>query len=78
MRFLFSSWISKAFVKKEIPDFLQEYEKLDDHKMLLLDELKMEIWSSQKKEYKARLKTGKKESKNKNMENLYIKQMKLF
>ena len=47
--------------KKEIPDFLQEYEKLDDYKMSLLDELKREIWDAQEKAYKERLKAEKKE-----------------
>ena len=61
--------------KKEIPDFLQEYKKLDDYKMSLLDELKREIWGTQEKAYKERLKAEKKE---KDKQKPYFKQMKLF
>ena len=63
--------------KKEIPDFLKEYEKLDDYKMSLLDELKSEIWNAQEKAYKERLKAEKREEREKGKEN-YFKQMKLF
>ena len=70
--------------KKEIPDFLKEYEKLDDYKMSLLDELKSEIWNSQEKAYKERLKTERKEvGKEKNedkeeVQKLNFEQMRLF
>ena len=63
--------------KKEIPEFLQEYEKLDDYEMSLLDELKSEIWNAQEKAYKERLKVEKREEREKGKEN-YFKQMKLF
>ena len=57
--------------KKEIPDFLQEYEKLDRYKMSLLDELKREIWSAQEKAYKEGVKSEKEQK-------LDFEQMKLF
>lgn len=63
--------------KKEIPGFLQEYEKLDDYKMSLLDELKSEIWNAQEKDYRERLRAEKRESEKKEKET-YFKQMKLF
>jgi hypothetical protein len=63
--------------KKEIPEFLQEYEKLDDYKMSLLDELKREIWDAQEKAYKQRLKADKREEQ-KGKQKPYFKQMKLF
>ncbi len=63
--------------KKEIPDFLQEYENIDDYKMSLFDELKSEIWDDQEKVYKERLKAERKEEDKKG-EKTYFKQMKLF
>jgi hypothetical protein len=67
--------------KKEIPDFLKEYEKLDDYKMSLLDELKSEIWDAQEKGYKKNLKEErKKDDKEKKEveEKLNFEQMRLF
>jgi hypothetical protein len=63
--------------KKEIPNFLQECEKLDDYKMFLLDELKRKIWDAQEKVYEQRLKDEKKEERKKEQKP-YLKQMKLF
>ena len=65
--------------KKEIPDFLKDYEKLDDYKMSLLDELKGEIWNAQEKAYKERVKEERKEkNKEEEKQKLYFEQMKLF
>ena len=63
--------------KKEIPDFLKDYEKLDEYKMSLLDELKSDIWNTQEKAYKERLKAERKEHK-KEEQKLDFEQMKLF
>ena len=63
--------------KKEIPDFLQEYEKLDDYKLSLLDELKREIWDAQEKAYKERLKKEQKKE-NEGEKKPYFEQTKLF
>jgi len=38
---------------------LQEYEKLDDYEISLLDELKSEIWEAQEKAYKEKSKADK-------------------
>lgn len=63
--------------RKEIQEFLQEYDKIDDYKMSLLDELKSEIWDAQEKAYKEKLKAEKKEEQ-KDKQGPYFKQMKLF
>ena len=63
--------------KKEIPEFLQEYENLDEYKMTLLDELKREIWDAQENVYKERLKADKKRA-DKKEKKTYFKKMKLF
>jgi hypothetical protein len=60
--------------KKEIPDFLKDYEMLYDYKMSILDELKSEIWNAHEKAYKERLKAERKKDKREP----YSKQMKLF
>ena len=73
--------------KKETPEFLKEYEKIDDYKMSLLDELKSEIWDAQEKACKERLKNERKEvgkEKNEDKEDtekgqkLNFEQMRLF
>lgn len=68
--------------KKEIPDFLQEYENIDNYKMSLLDELKCEIWNAQEKACKEKLKLEKKKESRKEdrreEQKLNFEQMKLF
>ena len=67
--------------KKNIPDFLKDYEKLDEYKMSLLDDLKRYIWNSQEKAYKEkRIKKNNQQDNDdfKNTQENNIEQLKLF
>ena len=68
--------------KKEVPEFLKDYEKLDDYKTSLLDDLKRDIWNAKEKAYKKRpkLKTEelKAENQDKESPSSNIEQLKLF
>ena len=68
--------------KKEVPEFLKDYEKLDDYKTSLLDDLKRDIYNAQEKAYKKRpkLETDEPEAEKEDKESLSsnIEQLKLF
>lgn len=63
--------------KKEIPEYLKEYESIDDYKLSLLNELKRHIWYAQEKTYKERTKAERKDN-DKKYPNTVFEQLKLF
>lgn len=67
--------------KKEVPEYLQGYESLDEYKMSLLDGLRKHIYEAQERHYKEKKRAAKSNLKNNERENskgIDYEQLKLF